>query len=180
MRQPDSSRRLPPFVAAAVVACVVLVAACGERPTLNRGDRAPSFALQAVTGADIRFPADPGVPTVIRFWADWCPYCYQEMRDIGPEAARLAPRGLNVVAVNAGQERAKVEAFVARLGIAYPVLIDETGATARAYGVSALPTTFFVAADGRIHNKLVGEADAATFERLAQELLAAEVPRGRR
>ena len=176
MRQPESGRL--PLLAVAIV-LAALVAGCGERPALNRGDRAPPFALQAVTGTTVRFPADPGVPTVIRFWADWCPYCYQEMRDIGPTAAQLAPRGLIVAAVNAGQERAKVEAFVARLGIAYPVLVDEAGATARAYGVSALPTTFFVAADGRIHNKLVGEADAATFERLAQELLAAEAPKGR-
>ena len=44
--------------------------------------------------------------------------------------------------------------------------------------MTALPTTFFVAANGRIHNKLVGEADAATFERLARELLDAEPHRG--
>jgi peroxiredoxin len=176
MRQPECAR-LPRLAAAIVLAA--LMAGCGERPVLNRGDRAPPFALQSVAGATVRFPADPGVPTVVRFWADWCPYCYQEMRDLGPTAARLAPRGLVVVAVNAGQERAKVDAFVAKLGIAYPVLVDESGATARAFGVSALPTTFFVAADGRIHNKLVGEADAATFERLAQELLAAEPARGR-
>ena len=176
MRQPESARL--PWLAAAIV-LAALMTGCGERPALNRGDRAPPFALQSVAGATVRFPADPGTPLVIRFWADWCPYCYQEMRDVGPTAARLAPRGLVVVAVNAGQERAKVDAFVAKLGIAYPVLVDESGATARAYGVSALPTTFFVAADGRIHNKLVGEADAATFERLAQELLAAEPERGR-
>jgi len=176
MRQPEFGRLLPLALAVVLAA---LVAGCGERSALNRGDRAPPFALQAVTGTTVRFPAVPGVPTVIRFWADWCPYCYQEMRDIGPMAARLAPRGLIVVAVNAGQERTKVEAFVAKLGIAYPVLVDEAGATARDYGVSALPTTYFVAADGRIHNKLVGEADAATFERLVQELLTAEVSRGR-
>jgi peroxiredoxin len=176
MRQPECARL--PWLAAAIV-LAALMAGCGERPVLNRGDRAPPFALQSVAGATVRFPADPGTPTVVRFWADWCPYCYQEMRDLGPTAARLAPRGLVVVAVNAGQERAKVDAFVAKLGIAYPVLVDESGATARAFGVSALPTTFFVAADGRIHNKLVGEADAATFERLAQELLAAEPARGR-
>lgn len=176
MRQAEPGRLLP--IAFAIV-LAVLMPGCGERPALNRGDLAPPFALQSVAGATVRFPADPGAPTVVRFWADWCPYCTQEMRDLGPTAARLAPRGLVVVAVNAGQERAKVDAFVAKLGIDYPVLVDETGVTARAYGVSALPTTFFVAADGRIHNKLVGEADAATFERLAQELLAAETGRGR-
>ena len=128
---------------------LTLAAGCDQAPLLVRtGMQAPAFTLPRLQGGTAAFPGDyPGRVVAIRFWADWCPYCYQEMRDLGPTAARLAPRGLVVVAVNAGQERAKVDAFVAKLGIGYPVLVDETGATARAYGVSALPTTFFVAAD---------------------------------
>lgn len=153
---------------------VIALAACGDPAPLNRGDRAPGFVLEAVTGPTVRFPAvGQGVPTVIRFWADWCPYCYQEMKDLEPVAARFKSEHLTLLAINVGQDRAKVQAFAARLGISYPALIDESAATAKAYGVRALPTTFFVAGDGRIHNKLVGEADAATFDRLARELLDA-------
>lgn len=151
------------------------VCGCADPESLNRGDRAPSFALTAVSGPAVRFPdAGAGAPTAIRFWADWCPYCYQEMKDLEPVAARLRSERFTVLAVNVGQDRTTVQSFVARLGIGYPALVDESAATAKAYGVKALPTTFFVGGDGRIRNKLVGEADARTFERLARELLDAE------
>lgn len=157
----------------------IALTGCGDPVPLNRGDRAPAFTLAAVAGPDVRFPADgEGAPTVIRFWADWCAYCYQEMKDLEPVALRLKSERLTLLAVNVGQDRVTAQAFVARLGISYPALVDESAATAKAYGVTALPTTFFVAADGRIQNKLVGEADASTFERLARELLDAEPRRG--
>jgi cytochrome c biogenesis protein CcmG, thiol:disulfide interchange protein DsbE len=166
------------LTAAAIVGALALTA-CGDPAPLNRGDRAPGFVLADVAGPTVRFPvAGEGAPTVIRFWADWCAYCYQEMKDLEPVALRLKSERLTLLAVNVGQDRATAQAFVARLGICYPALIDESAATAKAYGVTALPTTFFVAANGRIHNKLVGEADSATFERLARELLEAEPRRG--
>jgi len=166
------------WVAVAIGGAIAL-AGCGDPVPLNRGDRAPGFVLAAVAGPTVRYPAgSDGGPTVIRFWADWCAYCYQEMKDLEPVARRLAAERVTLLAFNVGQDRATAQAFVARLGISYPALIDESAATAKAYGVTALPTTFFVAADGRIHNKLVGEADAPTFERLARELLDAQPRRG--
>ena len=158
-------------------AVAVVLHGCADPKPLNRGDLAPAFSLAAATGPAIDFRrGGEGTPTAIRFWADWCPYCYQEMKDLEPVAARLKSERFTVLAVNVGQDRATTLAFVARLGISYPALVDESGATARAYGVTALPTTFFVGGDGRIRNKLVGEADARTFERLARELLDAEQP----
>ncbi len=163
------------LLAAALCVVTALGGCAGDDTSLNRGDVAPSFVLVATTGQRVAFPRpQEHAPGVVRFWADWCPYCYQEMKDIEPIAARLQAERLVVLAVNVGQRPATVRAFADRLALTYPVLVDEGAATARAYGVKALPTTFFVAGDGRIHNKLVGEADAATFERLARELLAAE------
>jgi thiol-disulfide isomerase/thioredoxin len=160
---------------AVVIGSAIALTGCGDPAPLNRGDLAPGFALAAVIGPTVRYPAGgDGAPRVIRFWADWCAYCYQEMKDLEPVAQRLKTERLTVLAVNVGQDRATATAFVARLGISYPALVDESAATAKAYGVTALPTTFFVAGNGRIHNKLVGEADVATFERLARELLDAE------
>jgi cytochrome c biogenesis protein CcmG, thiol:disulfide interchange protein DsbE len=169
---------LPRSLVSVVIGGAIALTGCGDPAPLNRGDLAPSFELAAISGPTVDFPpVSDGGPTVIRFWADWCTYCYQEMKDLEPVALRLRADHLTVLAVNVGQDRATVAAFVARLGISYPALVDESAATAKAYGVAALPTTFFVAASGRIHNKLVGEADAATFERLARELLNAEPSR---
>ncbi|MEY2631849.1 MAG: hypothetical protein RIR00_503 [Pseudomonadota bacterium] len=152
----------------------LLLAACGggDKPALNVGDAAPAFSGPQLDGPTFALAAGGrGQPLVIRFWADWCRYCEGEMRSIEPVYQQYRNRGLTVLAINAGQDRATVAAFIARLGISYPVLLDEDAAIARRYAVVGLPTTYFVDPAGVVRAKLVGEADAATFERHVRALL---------
>ena len=153
----------------------LLLAACGsDQPParLNIGDMAPTFQTFRADGMPAQFPAAwAGKPLVIRFWADWCKYCEGEMKDIEAVYRRLKPRGLEVVAINAGQDRKTVVEFMAKLGVSYPALMDENSAIAKRYGVVGLPTTYFVDARGIVRAKLIGEADEAGFERAALEIL---------
>jgi peroxiredoxin len=80
-------------------------------------------------------------------------------------------QGAEVFAINAGQERPAVAAFIGKLGVTYPVLLDESASIAKRYGVVGLPTTYFVDAKGVVRGKVIGEADEAVFERHALELL---------
>jgi peroxiredoxin len=158
----------------ALLAVLPFFAACaGEPPPkVSPGDTPPAFAAARLDGGRVQFPADlAGRPAVIRFWADWCKYCEGEMKDIEGVFQRHKAEGIEVLAVNAGQDRATAAAFVGRLGISYPALLDEDAAIARRYGVSALPTTFFVGRDGRIAAKQVGEMTAAAFEQRVAELV---------
>ncbi|EXI73894.1 MAG: Thiol-disulfide oxidoreductase ResA [Candidatus Accumulibacter sp. SK-11] len=158
-----------------VIALLALVAAAcdeGSAVRLNVGDVAPAFAAPTLDAGPLAFPGElRGRPVVIRFWADWCRFCADEMQAIEGVWQRHRQQGLVVLAINAGQSRQEVEAFIRRIGVGYPVLLDEQAAISRRYGVVGLPTTYFVDVDGRIRGKLLGEADAATFERLAGELL---------
>lgn len=151
-----------------------LLAACGgdPPPKLNVGAMAPTFQTFRLDGAPVHYPAAfVGRPLVIRFWADWCKFCEGEMKAIDAVWRRHRDKGLEVLAVNAGQDRKTVAAFAAKIGVGYPVLLDEKSAIARRYGVVGLPTTYFVDGRGVVRGKLVGEADEATFERHALELL---------
>ena len=80
-------------------------------------------------------------------------------------------KGLQVLAINAGQDKPAVAAFIKKIGVTYPALLDEKSKIARAYGVVGLPTTYFVDGQGIVRGKVVGEADEATFERQVVELL---------
>lgn len=156
------------------LACLVLLAACSgdQAAKLNLGDPAPAFQTQRLDGGNVDFPtAAAGRPLVIRFWADWCRYCEAEMKAIEAVYQRHKGKGLEVFAVNAGQDKAAVAAFAGKLGVTYPVLLDENSAIARRYGVVGLPTTYFVDAKGVVRGKVIGEADEAIFERHALELL---------
>ena len=155
--------------------CVLLLTACGsDTPPakLNIGDIAPSFQTFRADGMPAHFPAAwAGKPVVIRFWADWCRFCEGEMQAIEKVYQRLKPRGLEVIAINAGQDRKTVAAFMQKIGVSYPALLDEESAIAKSYGVVGLPTTYFVDARGVVRVKLIGESDEAAFERAALELL---------
>ena len=154
---------------------ILLLAACGsDKPParLNIGDMAPTFQTFRADGMPAQFPAAwAGKPLVIRFWADWCKFCEGEMQAIEKVYQRLKPRGLEVIAINAGQDARTVAAFMQKIGVSYPALLDEDSAIAKSYGVVGLPTTYFVDARGVVRVKLIGEADEAAFERAALELL---------
>lgn len=157
-----------------VVLATLLFAACGGEPPakLNVGDIAPTFQTTQLDGMAAHFPAAwTGRPVVIRFWADWCKFCEGEMKAIEAVYQRHKTKGLEVIAINAGQDRKSVEAFIKKIGISYPALLDERSKIAKQYGVVGLPTTYFVDAKGIVRAKVIGEADEATFERHALELL---------
>ncbi len=153
---------------------ILLLAACGgpEAPTLRNGEAAPPFQLQRLAGGTLALPgAVAGKVVAIRFWADWCPYCRKEMAELQPVYTRLHGRGLEILAVNVAQDADTVRRFVEPLGVTYPVLLDSDGATARAYGVKALPMTWLIDARGVVRGKIVGETTPEVFERKVLELL---------
>ena len=157
-----------------ILLAAVLMGACGKEPArnLNIGDIAPTFQTVRVDGMPAHFPAAwANRPVVIRFWADWCRFCEGEMKAIDAVYRRHKANGIEVIAVNAGQDRKTVAAFMARLGVGYPALLDEDSTIAKRYGVVGLPTTFFVDAKGVVRGKIVGEADEAAFERAVLGLL---------
>ena len=106
---------------------------------------------------------------MLRFWADWCKFCEPEMKLI--DTVRQRHAGLEILAVNAGQDKATVDAFMKKLGVGYPAALDEDSKIAKSYGVVGLPTTFLIDSKGIVRGKIVGEADEAMFERHIQTLL---------
>lgn len=155
-------------------ALAALLSSCGGAPPpkLNTGMAAPAFQTVQVDGTVVNFPAAfAGRPVVLRFWADWCKFCEPEMKLIDTLRQRHAERGLAILAVNAGQDKATVAAFMQKLGVGYPAAMDESSKIAKSYGVVGLPTTYLIDGAGIVRGKIIGEADAAMFERHVQILL---------
>lgn len=160
------------LIGSLLVLALLLTACAPEAPRLNTGDPAPGFELQHLDGHALSFPSDlAGRVVAIRFWADWCPFCEGEMRSIEPVFLEYRDQGLTVLALNVRQDRATASNFVETLGISYDVLLDEDGAVARSYGVSALPTTFFVDRGGKMVTRILGESTPSVFEKVVRDML---------
>jgi cytochrome c biogenesis protein CcmG/thiol:disulfide interchange protein DsbE len=98
-----------------LIPLLLLLAACGGDSSpakLNIGMVAPAFDARHVDGMPARAATWAGKPLVIRFWADWCKFCEGEMQAIDKVYRRLKPRGLEVIAINAGQDGKTVAAFM--------------------------------------------------------------------
>jgi len=120
------------------------------------GNLAPEFSLVNPEGKSVSLSDFRGKPVLINFWATWCPSCQLEMPFLQQVYNDRSGKGLVFLAIDTGESPAKVKEFFTSKGLSLPVLFDFTGSTSDKYGVSAIPTTFFIDGNGVIKQKMVG------------------------
>lgn len=130
----------------------------GRVPAPRQGFPAPDFTLQTLDGQTIQLRALRGQAVVLNFWTTWCPPCRLEMPTLEKVAEEYRGQGVVILGVNSTIQDAvvDVENFVQEFGITFPILLDPQGSATRSYEIRALPTTFFIGADGVIHHVSVG------------------------
>ena len=121
------------------------------------GFHAPTFSLEAMTGETITLADYAGTPTILNFWASWCPPCRAEMPALQSVYDQY-PGAISILAINTANQDILVSAtgIKTEFGLTYPILLDFTGSTQEEYAISSLPTTFFIGSDGVINKVQIG------------------------
>jgi cytochrome c biogenesis protein CcmG/thiol:disulfide interchange protein DsbE len=160
------------------LAMLLVLTGCGPQSSQpHAGDQAPGFPVLRLDGSQANFPDDyRGRVVALRFWGDWCPFCKDEMRAIETVYQREQDAGLVILAMNVGQSREVAERFARSIGISYEVGLDPDAEVSRRYGVVGLPLTFFVDRQGKVRNKILGEASPEAFDNVAGPLLREPAP----
>ena len=114
---------------------------------VREGDPAPEITLQTTDGETMSLSSLRGTPVMVNFWATWCGPCRIEM-PLFINAHDSHGDDLVVLGVNSQEDPETVTRYVDAMGISFPVILDRDGQTSLVYRVRALPTTFFVDADG--------------------------------
>ena len=136
----------------------------------------PPLTLSSLQGQPVSLAAFAGKPTVVNLWATWCPPCQREMPVL--QQAQAANPEVNIVFVNQGEESPTIAAFLERHHLALRnVLVDPQSSTGAALGHSALPTTLFFDAHGRLADTRIGELSQATFTQRLASLRAVSPPK---
>ncbi len=125
------------------------VSACSSQ-SMRIQDIAPDFALEGLDGEEIILSDLLKTKTVVLdFWATWCRYCIQSV----PAMEKFYQENKDKVAligIDIGESKAKVESFVRKKGILYPIALDSKGRVAKLYKVRGIPTVVAVNQDGKI------------------------------
>jgi cytochrome oxidase Cu insertion factor (SCO1/SenC/PrrC family)/thiol-disulfide isomerase/thioredoxin len=143
------------------VADEVRSAAALGSPSAGGAGAAPGFSLARLGGGSLALADFAGSPLILNFWASSCAPCRQEMPLISREAAAHHVR---VLLVDERDSSTAAASFLKQVGVEEVVGTDADGAVGRLYGVSVLPVTVFIRADGSIEGKYLGETDAAILE----------------
>lgn len=88
--------------------------------------------------------------------------------------AGQADGALVVLAINVRESEDTIRPFVEEMDLTFPILLDERGEVMQQYRITGLPSSFFVAPDGTVYVRRVGEMTEEYIERTTAELLASD------
>jgi cytochrome c biogenesis protein CcmG/thiol:disulfide interchange protein DsbE len=155
-----------------VVACSLVLAACGQSEPKSAAPRSASAERAALAGSPAplaalhrqanqllgggadafkaRLKRLRGYPVVVNKWASWCPPCRSEF----PYFQRQSlARGKHVafLGVDSNDADGAARRFLGKLPLSYPSYRDpQLGIAALFHGVQAFPTTAFYDSRGRL------------------------------
>ena len=132
------------------------------------------FTLHDQYGNEVKLSDYAGKIIFLNFWATWCGPCQNEMPEIQELYEKSEELGVQIFAVctpSVGGEMSEEEitAFLEEKGYTFPVLMDPYGIYTSKYGITAIPTTFFITQDFKVLGYVSGSLDLDTMERLIEE-----------
>jgi thiol-disulfide isomerase/thioredoxin len=153
-------------VAGSLIAIGVVGSASGQaaRPAPVA---APAFSLPLLgdeSGQQVALSKYQGKPLIVNFFASWCDPCKTET----PLLAKFyrAEKGkVALVGLDENDTVGNATSFTRADGVSYPVGWDPHFTVASAFGVNALPQTFFLNARHQIVDRIFGAVTLASLNR---------------
>jgi peroxiredoxin len=138
----------------------ILTRRTGGRPmaALTAGTKAPEFELKALDGKRfvLRDELAAG-PVVLAFFKVSCPVCQYAFPFLERLERAYGHTGVRIIGVSQNDPK-QTAAFNKEFGVTFPVLLDDTESypVSNAYGLTNVPTLFWIAQDEEIEVSSVG------------------------
>lgn len=143
-------------------------------PVLQRGEPGPELERKVDAGAadgTVSLEELRGTSVVLNFWASWCDPCRAEAAALEDRWEASREEGTIFVGLNMQDLTGDAREFMSEFDNTYLNVRDESNRVALDWGVTGLPETFFLSADGEVVAHAIG---AISSEQIALGVRAAE------
>ena len=120
---------------------------------------APPFALKDLSGNDVILSNFKGKPLLLFFWGSYCDACKEDIVLLRKFFEGKKDQFEILTIVIDGEKEKKVRRVAKNNKIDLPILLDNKEKLARTYGVTMIPTAFFVNREGFMEGMAVGQRD---------------------
>jgi thiol-disulfide isomerase/thioredoxin len=136
-----------------------------------QASKVSEFTLAGVAGDKLPISSLHGKTVVLDFWATWCGPCREALPHLRDVAKKFQGQPLVVLSVSLDSDEDKWKDFIAKNGMTWPQYRDGgfTSPIAKLFGVTAIPHTFTIDADGVLQEEHIGDA---SIEGKLKKLLA--------
>lgn len=110
----------------------------------------------AAADGQVRLEELRGTPVALNFWASWCDPCRAEAGELERGWRTAERQGVLFVGLNQQDVREEARDFLSQFSISFPQVRERTKETARAWGVTGMPETFFISSGGDVVAHVVG------------------------
>jgi tetratricopeptide (TPR) repeat protein len=126
---------------------------------VKEGEKAHPFKLSTVDGGTVEYAAPPESGVVLAFVKQGQETSEAVVKDLGKLSADVGAK-TQVLAVLINPADGDAKAWVAKMGVKYPILIDTDMTVYGLYGVSVTPQTAIIAPDGVMKKETGGHTSA--------------------
>ena len=127
--------------------------------SLAEGRDAGDAWAKAASDGDVSLSELRGTPLVLNFWASWCDPCRAEAKVLEKAWKQQSGNDVLFLGLDAQDAREDARDFISQFGLTFPHVRDPGNDTQRAWGVTGLPETYFIAADGSVVGHVIGTVD---------------------
>lgn len=132
---------------------------------INKGDKAPQFKAQSLSGEWLSSDQLKGKVTLINFWATWCPPCRAEFPLLQKDIYDgIKDKDFSVLAISRGEETDTVKKFIDKNKYTFPIYVDKEAKVYNLFASKYIPRNFVIGKDGFIKWASVGFVKEEFYE----------------
>ena len=134
-----------------------------ELEVLQRGRQPASLEPaidRAVGDGRVSLSELRGTPVVLNFWASWCEPCRVEAPVLERGWEQAQRQGVLFLGLDMQDVTGDAREFLREFGVSYLNVREGGKDTARRYGATGLPETYFISARGQVVSHVIGALSA--------------------